>query len=257
MNLSFKECYRILDISDNCDWLTIRKKYKTLIQQCHPDRLPENSPQLKEAEEAIRNYNAAYKKIADYYQANKALPSRLSLQDPSDTQTHTPRKKRPSVNHAHLRTKTRNKQRKPVKTLLSLGGFSILSLFMFGQYLYNPASVDKDQLKSNKQQPPTTKTINETKTLAIKEKEIISQPTRLFTTGSSLGEVILIQGEPTRIDQNIWYYGKSTVTFTNGVVSDWSRDPETPLNAKQTPSYQLRKADKENPKPSNKPYWNR
>ena len=257
MNLSFKECYQILNVSDNGDWPTIRKKYKTLIQQCHPDRLPENSPQLKEAEEAIRKYNAAYKKIADYYQTNKALPSRSSFQDQHDTQTHTPRKKRPTVNHGHIRKKTKKKQQKPVKTILSLGSVSLLSLFIFGQYLYKPMPSEEDQSLIKKQPIETTNPINDTSTAFVKEKELVSQPIRLFTTGSSLGEVILIQGEPTRIEQNTWYYGKSTVTFTNGVVSDWSRDPETPLHAKQTQTYQIRKTEKENSKSDNKPYWNR
>lgn len=255
MSLSFKECYRILNISDNYDWPAVRKKYKTLIQQCHPDRLPENSPQLKEAEEAIRNYNAAYKKIADYYQANKALPSRSSFLDTSDTQTHTPRKKRPPVNHAHIRRKTKNKQKKPVKTILLLSSLSMISIFIFGQYLFDPISPDDEQGKIKKQQPPNTKTFNKDTESLNQEENLVSQPARLFTTGSSLGEVILIQGEPTRIEQNIWYYGKSTVTFTNGVVSDWSRDPENPLHAKQPPSYQLRKTEKANS--NNKPYWNR
>ena len=256
MNLSFKECYQILNISDNCDWPTIRKKYKTLIQQCHPDRQPENSPQLKEAEEAIRSYNAAYKKIADYYLANKALPSRSAFLDNSDTKLHTPRKKRPTVNHAHLRKKTKNKPKKPIYMIVSLGSASILSLFIFGQYLFEPVSPERYQVKVETQQP-STNTSTETKALVNEGKEAISQPTRLFTTGSSLGEVILIQGEPTRIDQNIWYYGKSTVTFTNGVVSDWSRDPETHLNAKQKSSYQLRKTEREDTKPNNRPYWKR
>ena len=52
-----------------------------------------------------------------------------------------------------------------------------------------------------------------------------------FSIGSSLGEVILIQGEPSKVEGDTWFYGKSKVEFSNGVVSNWYRDPANPLNA--------------------------
>ncbi len=44
---------------------------------------------------------------------------------------------------------------------------------------------------------------------------------KYFTTGSSLGEVHSIQGIPTRIEGDTWYYGDAKVVFLNGKVSSW------------------------------------
>lgn len=262
VNFSFKECYEILNIPNNSDWQTIRKKYKTLIQQCHPDRLTENSPEHKQAEDSIRKYNAAYKAIADYYQSNKALPPRSAFQDQFDTQTHTPRKKRPPVKHSYI------KKSKPKKSFYKIAMFAAVfgaSLFGFGQFLLKPySSPDEKALVSGNSYKGTSPAITTSTEKAVelinKKESLAKTPARFFSKGSSLGEVISIQGEPTQIEGDTWYYGKSKITFNKGVVSDWERDPESPLHAKiKESSYQSNnlKPDKEPNKTNTKPYWKR
>lgn len=50
-----------------------------------------------------------------------------------------------------------------------------------------------------------------------------------FTQGSTLGEVLSVQGPPSDTDGNIWFYGRSEVHFENGKVSHWIRSANYPL----------------------------
>ena len=54
-----------------------------------------------------------------------------------------------------------------------------------------------------------------------------------FTYGDPPGKVYEVQGVPTKIDGDIWYYGKSEVHFTKGRVSFWSVIPPDELKAKR------------------------
>lgn len=53
-----------------------------------------------------------------------------------------------------------------------------------------------------------------------------------FTLGSSIGEVIDVQGEPNRIEGDTWYYGESEVYFYEGSVINWKRKHGSPLKAR-------------------------
>jgi len=261
VNLSFLECYKTLDIVEDCDWTALRKKYKTLIQQCHPDRFPENSTARNTAEEEVRLYNAAYKQISDYYRVNKRLPPRSDNKTDTDTSKYTPRKKKPPIKHvdSHRRIKSTKKIFNIKKAIFIL--LAISSFFLLTQY---------KQLESIK--PPHPASNTQTKT-QIKSDEVIpekigettsSEKTapniEYFSIGSSVGEVILTQGEPTHIENNTWYYGESSVTYNEGIVSDWYRHPLHPLNAKIKESsspYQFTSPDIGKSKSIKKPYWNR
>jgi len=59
-------------------------------------------------------------------------------------------------------------------------------------------------------------------------------PSARFAIGSTLGDVLAAQGRPSHADGDIWYYGKSTVTFVQGRVASWSQHPEYPLRTSAT-----------------------
>lgn len=42
-----------------------------------------------------------------------------------------------------------------------------------------------------------------------------------FTIGSSESDVLLVQGTPTRVEENKWLYGFSEIVFKNGIVSEY------------------------------------
>lgn len=54
-----------------------------------------------------------------------------------------------------------------------------------------------------------------------------------FDIRSSKDEVIALQGTPTAVSQNTYFYGKSSVTFQDGKVSTWSLSPTDPLHVKR------------------------
>jgi curved DNA-binding protein CbpA len=53
-----------------------------------------------------------------------------------------------------------------------------------------------------------------------------------FTVGSSKGDVIRVQGRPTKAADNVFAYGSSQVYFQAGRVQSWHSDPASPLKAR-------------------------
>lgn len=261
MNLSFFECYQILEVSEHCDWSTLRKKYKTLIQKTHPDRFPENSAEHSAAEQKIRLYNSAYKVISDYYQANKKLPKVINKETEIKQDSQNQRKKRNPVNHQYSIHKKKIKPTKKIKRKILISTSLSVVIYIIFQYSFTP---NPEQPVSTEEKTPNPDKLKP-KSFQPEIKEHLiggnSSNQRYFTIGASIGEVILIQGEPTHIDQDTWYYGLSSITFTNGLVSDWIRHPSNSLHIKRQkkPSYQL-PSNNLNKKPltgPKKPYWER
>lgn len=262
VTLSFLECYELLDISEDSDWGDIRKRYKSLIQQCHPDRFLDNPEDLQKAELLIRQYNAAFKQISDFYQSNKSLPPRNRSPDDINTQHHEPRKKRPPVDHESSIPKRNTHSDNSLGTLR----FSIITILIFGLvlsiiYQFEVTSSVKNKPASKiieiRSQPPPTTQDSQPKTETSRSNQdpaII----KYFSIGSGIGEVILSQGGPTHIEDNIWYYGKSSVTFHDGVVADWYRHPDYPLNVeiKNTSEFQSDFLNQKKEKKAKAPYWN-
>lgn len=260
MKLSFLECYQILEISDDCDWLMLRKKYKSLIQRYHPDRFTAGSAEQLAAEKTIRSYNAAYKLIADYYKTNKTLPPRLPQQAEITGIPHTPRKKRPPVSpQASYKKNDHQIKRfslaKSVLILTSLSSLYLVSIFISDTTPTNPPVITIAKM------PLTNYSILTDKSdTATPAKDLINIK-QYFTSGSSLGDVIIIQGQPTRTEGNVWYYGESTVTFNNGVVSNWFRHPDFPLYVRiiepATDKYKSKKPATTKQGTTKHPYWGR
>jgi len=260
VKLSFLECYQILDINDDCDWPTLRKKYKTLIQRSHPDRFEAGSAEQQSAQSLIRSYNAAYKQIADFYQANQKLPPSLADKSDENIIAPKPRKKRPSVNHEHIRVRKKSSSyNTPVK-------FIFISALIFVSYFisfYFNDNVSEQKKLSTSVKPEILPEHHLHNQRNIEHKPIATHPTqeKYFTTGSGLGEVITTQGQPTRVEGNIWYYGESSVTFTDGAVSSWFRHPQFPLKVKITENsgftYRSRSDTEEKPEKTHQPYWKR
>jgi len=53
-----------------------------------------------------------------------------------------------------------------------------------------------------------------------------------FTVGSTRSDVVKVQGTPTKIAGNIFEYGSSEVYFQDGRVQSWHVDPGAPLKAR-------------------------
>lgn len=255
MNLNFLECYKILGITEECDWVTLRKNYKTLIQQHHPDRFSENTPEHKDSEKAVRYYNAAYKIIFDYYQLNKSLPPRSVDSFKVDKSEPTKRKKRAPVPQPELRTKEKEKS-KPgfIRPVIITTIFTSILIFT----LYQENSEKDKQIKPAEPVKNLTKinTKNTDMNSEVTKPQDINKE-QYYSIGASIGEVIILEGKPNYIVDTTWYYGKSSVTFTNGVVTGWRRHPDHPLkiHINQIAPFNFNKPEKPTISNTKKPYW--
>ena len=252
-DISFAKCYSILNIENTQDLELIRKAYKSQIQRWHPDRFPENSSDKIIAEEKIKSLNAAYKILSDFYKKNGALPTntesnviekhprRKSWKTNSNINSQNEKKRRkynPQSNQNQSISITKTFFKGIILTILISGTsyiiFSSTELDMFfdvdkdikekqnSDLLFNP------QLSKKHYSIPalTLEKNNNIKPIESKDND------DYFTIGSSIGKVIMVQGKPSRIDRNTWYYGKSIVYFDKGNVVEWVRHSDNPLKVK-------------------------
>lgn len=253
VKLNFLQCYKILGITEECDWVTFRKNYKSLIQQHHPDRFSENTPEHANSEKAIRYYNAAYKTIFDFYQLNKSLPPRNEDSFNLENQEPTQRKKRPPVSQPEFKAKAQPKTRFIKPVIISTILTSALAIFVYNlspeeEKQITPTESVKNIIKIDTDNKDTNKRVTQSEDNTTEQ---------YYSIGSSLGEVIVLEGKPNHIIETTWYYGKSSITFTNGTVSGWSRHPDNPLKIRinQPAPFNFNQADKAATTNTKKPYW--
>lgn len=254
-SLTFKECYELLRINHDVSWIQARKAYKTLIQKSHPDRFADNSFEKTNAEENIKKIIAAYKKLETHYKTYNKLPDTSIDNDQPITPT---RKRKKSWENEQNSYKTRNKfditkstgktdsrsfKQAPAHDLPSKSKFRILAVLLPASalsvavfYFINSLVPEKPDSLYQIRTPASSK-LNTNAPLPepspkSKHKDTIKRPfpsKEFFTIGSSIGKVILVQGEPSNINGNIWHYGKSLVYFKKGLVTEWKRHPDHPL----------------------------
>lgn len=253
-NLPFTECYRLLKIDSQSSWNDVRKAYKLIIQKNHPDRFRDNSPEKNLAEEQIKKLNKAYQLLEQYYKKNGRLPDNSAT---NQTETAVQRKRNKpwqdsgSASTApQQRTDTKFSNQHyhfdPTQNTASVTKRIFKLMFMMSVIAFTVASsaylIYKNSI-STPQSPNTPANIRIPQTgetgisnkYAAKVAQPIKEPRKesdkFFTVGSSIADVILVQGEPTKIEGNAWYYGESVVYFENGLVTEWQRHPDYPLKA--------------------------
>lgn len=252
-NQPFQECYKILNVTDKNNWNEVRKAYKKLIQKWHPDKFTENTQKREAADEKIKQINSAYNQLNTYYKQYGELPrvenNCVTYDDINDHQTHSDK----TTNKQTQKTETpfnRTQSKAPIKprkgknTILFI--ILILSVICFS-YIY------EDNESHNQYQKTKQKTLGDSnnKRQIYKNNDFILQNNSnnneqtnndpqinetkeklFFTYGSTIGDVIMAQGVPTKNDGDTWYYGNSQVFFRNGKVVSWYRDKKNPLNVK-------------------------
>jgi len=268
-NDSYKDCYRILGISPSCSWPDLRKTYKKSIQKWHPDRFDDDSKEKEVAIDKIKSINIAYKQIHKYYQDNGTLPpveeptrAKPTKKEPA-ARPETPTKPQTSTPGSAARKKPAGSKKTSKATYISstillttLGA----SYYFFADnfYLEKTKTTQSNISLSNQagQPHPSSSDINSTEKPAmplkhLKDNLTLETPTEntqliqkspyenpqleaFFTSGSSIADVIDIQGAPTKTEGDVWFYGNSEVHFKNGEVSYWVRSAKNPLKARMT-----------------------
>jgi hypothetical protein len=234
---TYAECYRILTLNPGCTWDALRKTYKQQIQKWHPDRFADNTEEKSAADEKIKHITAAYQQLAAYHRKHNSLPDveppRLAPRstESSAAQTHTTPP--PATGNS---TQSRHKPVKPRSNAPIIFSLGLLGLVIYLMLHLAPQDDFPEKTSKNNHVPDA---VNEAKTEPVTETNEIQAineeikagagSEKFITYGSSVGEVISIQGVPTHQDGDVWYYGDSEVYFRAGVVVGWKRAPNSSL----------------------------
>ncbi len=237
---TYKQHYKTLDLSIDCSWQELRTSYKRQIQLHHPDRLIDGSNEKEQAQEHMKLLNLAYQDLSKYYKMHNCLPLPVIANDPEHVYNRESFTFDPSDTSIHQLSKPYKNRKKAIITSLFtvlVIGYILNEFYMLPEPPNTPKKsheLDNKQLPSAilsaqqvKHQPQKNNDNNEQIT---NRTDIIPREVKTFTFGSSIGAVMDAQGIPDRSTENIWYYGKSTVTFKDGKVASWYRHKESPLN---------------------------
>ena len=224
---SHESCYRILNINNNASWDDLRKSYRSLIQKWHPDRYMDDVGK-SEANDKLKDLNTAYKVLSDYYKRNNSLPLFTQTVPPSTSSEQKPAaQSKKKVKQSPFKKKiAATKRKNNIQYVFTISLVIVASIILYQNLdsiilsFSTPLEYSKEDSKEDN--------IDNAKIKKM-EKEIKS---KYFTYGSSLGEVINVQGAPDYTADNIWYYGNSEVHFKDGHVVKWIRTSSRQLKAR-------------------------
>lgn len=245
---SLKDCYDVLNINIDCNWDDLKKSYRRLIQKCHPDRFKdENDKEV--ATKKLKDLNIAYKQLSNYYRKHGTLP--LSIPAPTEHNKNQSNRKKDTVPPAKKQP-LQTQRKKTLPLVLIIIFIPVTGIFIYPNLdsivisFYDLfESQDKYQATKNKEPKKSNPVTSTYKTDEISPYQdsfgneqltnTLKKENKFFTYGSTIGEVILIQGPPEKIEGEIWYYGESEVHFKDGLVIDWFRNSNNPLKALALP----------------------
>lgn len=228
---AYAECYRILDVDPACSWDELRRAYKLQIQKWHPDRFADKTAEKDAADDKIKRITAAHQQLVAYYRRHGKLPPPET--EPAPQKLPRPDRVRPNAAASSDWPKQTAKNEPKSNILPIMGGILLIAvLFWFNSpnnELSSPKSVRKEPAKtaiqkdlSNEEYPLHEQTVTAEIPTAPKDEKFV-------TYGSSIGEVISIQGPPSQSEGDIWYYGDSELYFKDGVVIGWKHMPGSKL----------------------------
>lgn len=194
---------RTLNAPADCDWQTLRSRYRRLVQSAHPDRISDPDARRR-AEETIKQINQAFGRLSDYYKRHGDLP-RLAAQPPPQ---------QPSSN----RTRAIFPWRRVTLTVLTLGAglYGAHALWAPTEATYVPNHAT-----------------NEARIAAPTDPLAVGASTAATAHGIRLGstpsEVFAVQGAPTHTNDDVWHYGESRIYFAHNAVVRIELHPRNPL----------------------------
>lgn len=243
----FSHLYDALGLKPGCSWEQVRKAYRRQAQSWHPDRFPEASPERAEAEKKIVRINHAYRILAAYRKQYGTLPGRDLEQQragkperrpPSPAPHPAPRAAAAQPDYARPRP-----ERQPARQVsqhdyqaISLVSLVIMCLLVFGLLYWNPQprNSESSPTASSVRRPAPSLAADPAAPPTLIKPAPDDKSLPFFTVGSSMAKVNEVQGIPTRIDGDDWYYGASKIHFIDGLVASWQISPSDPLYAMET-----------------------
>jgi hypothetical protein len=125
--------YQILELDRNASLPDVRKKYRILIKVWHPDRFANDPSVRMEAEDKLKQINAAYEVLSDYLTGRRVPPQEEPWQAPPPEPPPNPPRGRPAEHYAASNQKPPVREGKSISSFpnlffLLLCGFQALSL---------------------------------------------------------------------------------------------------------------------------------
>jgi len=233
--------YATLGVDPDTDWETLRRRYRRLIGQWHPDRFLGDAASKKIAEERSKQITIAYQTLENYRRDHGLLPPKKRAivdKEPRQPTRHAD----PVSDHAESvdRAESGAKGAMPIepsknrpgrRRRIALALFTVIpALYLADRYAGTMAP--DDSRPSEKLNGPDSAA-----------KAPVANPRReprWIWTGSTVGDVYAVQGVPTFTQGETWHYGKSQIRFAQGKVISWSQHPDNPLRIARDESIQMR-----------------
>jgi hypothetical protein len=231
MQHEYARCYSALDLPPGSEWSDIRFAYRKLVKKWHPDRFPEDVAARELAERKIKEITGSYRLLQEYYRAHgdtplKAAPAiaaSAASAAAATEQSFAPDRESVFESAASRQPAPLRSQHKTVLAGALIAA-ALLLVYLAPEEPSVPTAISTG----------TNGTVAVSQSGTVNTDEQTQQSGPQFSIGSTLGEVYSLQGVPSKIESDVWHYGKSRIYFTKGAVSSWHSHPENPLKARLT-----------------------
>jgi hypothetical protein len=217
--------YAALGVEPDTDWETLRRRYKRLMGQWHPDRFSGDTASREIAEERSKQITIAYQMLWRYRRQHGVLPPCKHAM--GEMGAPVPRRQPDTVSdgvHSNNRANTgamgatvSSISKSTPRRRVAFAFFAAITVLYLADRYAGPRAPDGEP--SDNHLPLATEAPAATSG---------SEP-RWIWPGSTIGEVYAIQGVPTFTQGDTWHYGKSEIRFAQGKVISWSQHPDNPL----------------------------
>jgi curved DNA-binding protein CbpA len=198
--------YEILGLSQDASIEARKQAYKDLVKVWHPDRFSHDPRLQQKAQEKLQEINEAYEKIKSLKNNEAQMTSWKKEHQDSSFETQQA--------HKPFFTEKVRSRKQPKRNMLVWIWFFILLIgfsVILSQVTNRPEHAPSQHRDASSSESSTS-------------SSLITDRKTYFTIGSMKNEVQEIQGTPSSIIGDTWFYDASQITFSNGRVTGYSNN---------------------------------
>jgi len=235
----YESCYAVLGVTPGSDWATVRAQYRRLIGRWHPDRFADSPATRKSAEDHSKRITAAYQALGRYRREHGTLPfpalAPAARPAPDQRGRHADRwwyslKIGGRFANDADRTDESGRLRERRRRIMVVVG--LLAAILYLGYEGMPMAPDDRIASRLVHEPPASR--------PPRNEEMMSGTQGILSIGSTVGEVVTIQGIPTSTTGDVWFYGQSQIRFAHGKIVSWKEDRDYPLRIARNQPVRIR-----------------
>jgi curved DNA-binding protein CbpA len=251
--------YKVLGVQNFASSNEIKTAYRKLSKKFHPDLnqgdkfFEERFKEIQSAYESLNDSNKR-KRLDDYLKQTETKHQYQNYQSKNDNETNrTQKNEQPKEESKNRYSQTPtsgaekdNKRQQEQTTISQNSNINVyfitgigLFIFFIVYIIFSNKKEENNSLNSANITPVISSTYESNYIEPSNQEQcetnvddniqsITSNNYNRFTIGSTKNEVLNIQGNPTRttkfdmLDEEIWYYNSSSVTFKSGKVDEYS-----------------------------------